>query len=132
MASPKARVRAKARGRPDQSAKSEAGPIASGPDTDAPAGNRTVNYLADPSVHLTLTGVFRRVLPEIVLLGTACAIFLLGSTVNRRWLWFLVALGGVTAAAIVAGVAKTTMPEAMTAAPIIPDAAAAFVRWVAL
>jgi NADH-quinone oxidoreductase subunit N len=91
-----------------------------------------VTPLTDPQVQQTLTGVFRLVVPEIVLIGTACVAFLLGTLVNRRWLWFVVSLLGVIAAGVLAGVVKTQMPPAMTAAPIIPDAAAAFVRWVAI
>jgi NADH-quinone oxidoreductase subunit N len=91
-----------------------------------------VNTLTDPMVQETLRGVFRLVVPEIILVGTACAVFLLGSVYNRRWLWFLVSLGGIAAAAIVAGVMRTDMPAVLTAAPIIPDAAAAFVRRIAL
>jgi len=88
--------------------------------------------LTDSLAQQTFTGVFRLVLPEIVLLGTACLVFLLGSLVNRRWLWFLVSLIGVIVAAIVAGVAKTSMPPVLTVAPILPDAAAGFIRWVAI
>ena len=88
--------------------------------------------LNDSLAQQTFTGVFRLVLPEIVLLGTACLVFLLGSLVNRRWLWFLVSLLGVIVAAIVAGVVKTSLPPVLTVAPIIPDATAGFVRWVAI
>ena len=58
--------------------------------------------------------------------------FLFGCAYNRRWLWFLVSLFGVCLAMILAGAVKTAMPPIPTAAPIIPDAAAAFVRWFAL
>jgi NADH-quinone oxidoreductase subunit N len=91
-----------------------------------------VNPLTDPSVRQTLQGVFRLTAPEIALLGTACVAFLFGCLYNRRWLWFLVSLAGVALAAILAGVVKTDMPPVMTVAPIIPDAAAEFVRWVAI
>jgi NADH-quinone oxidoreductase subunit N len=90
-----------------------------------------VNPLSDPSVQQTLRGVFRLTMPEIALLATACVVFLLGCLYNRRWLWFLVSLAGVTVAMILGGI-KTDMPPVTTAAPIIPDAAALFVRWVAL
>ena len=91
-----------------------------------------MNPLSDPSVQDTLKGAFRLVLPEIVLLGTACVAFLFGTLLNRRWLWFVVSLLGVIAAAVLAGVVKTQMPAVLTVAPIIPDATAAFVRWVAV
>lgn len=91
-----------------------------------------MNPLTDPAVQQTLTGVFRLALPEIVLLGTACLAFLFGPFVNRRWLWFLVSLCGVAGAMVLAGVANAPAPEVLTAAPLVPDAAAGFVRWVAL
>ena len=86
----------------------------------------------DPAVQETLTGAFRLAVPEIALLGTACVAFLLGCVYNRRWAGFLVSLLGVALAAILAGVVKTKMPAVLTVAPLIPDAAAAFVRWVAI
>lgn len=91
-----------------------------------------MNPLSDPSLQLTLTGVFRLVAPEIALVGTACVVFLFGAAFNRRWLWFVASLVGVVLAMILAGAVRTTAPEMPTVAPIIPDAAAAFVRWVAL
>jgi NADH-quinone oxidoreductase subunit N len=91
-----------------------------------------VNPLSDPQLQQTLKGVFRLAAPEIALIGTGCIAFLFGCAYNRRWLWFLVSLIGVGVAMILAGSVKTTMPPAQTAAPIIPDAAAAFVRWFAL
>ena len=48
--------------------------------------------LTDPQLQQTLTGVFRLVVPEIALVGTACVVFLFGCLYNRRWLWFLVSL----------------------------------------
>jgi NADH-quinone oxidoreductase subunit N len=91
-----------------------------------------VNPLTDERVQHTLTGVFRLAGPEIALIGTACVVFLIGCFYNRRWLGFVVSLLGVALAAILAGAVKTQMPESITIAPIIPDAAGAFVRWVAI
>jgi NADH-quinone oxidoreductase subunit N len=88
--------------------------------------------LNDPVVQATFKGVFRLAVPEIALIGTACVLFLLACLHNRRWLGFIVALAGVALAAVLAGVVKTRMPEAITVAPLIPDAASAFVRWVAI
>lgn len=90
-----------------------------------------MNPLTDPSVQQTLRGVFRQTAPEIALIGTACVVFLLGCFYNRRWLWFLASLAGVALAGVLAAV-KTDMPAVLTVAPIIPDAAATFVRWVAI
>jgi NADH-quinone oxidoreductase subunit N len=91
-----------------------------------------VNPLSDPAVQETLKGVFRFALPEIALLGTACVVFLFGCFVNRRGLWFAVSLLGVGLAAALAVTVTPVAPPVMTAAPIIPDAAAEFVRWIAI
>jgi NADH-quinone oxidoreductase subunit N len=91
-----------------------------------------VNPLSSPELQQTLKGVFRLVAPEIALIGTACVIFLFGCAYNRRWLWFLVSLSGVCLAMILAGAVKTATPPVISAAPIVPDAVAAFVRWFAL
>ncbi len=88
--------------------------------------------MTDPLLQQTFKGVFRLAAPEIALVATACLVFLFGCMYNRRWLWFVVSLLGVVLAAILAGTVKTQMPEVVTAAPLIPDAASAFVRWVAL
>jgi NADH-quinone oxidoreductase subunit N len=88
--------------------------------------------MTDPLLVDTLKGVFRLAVPEIALLGTACLMFLFGCLYNRRWLWFLVSLMGVGLAMVLAGTVPTEMPPVVTAAPLVPDAAAAFVRWVAL
>lgn len=88
--------------------------------------------MTDPLLQQTFKGVFRLAVPEITLIGTACIVFLFGCGYNRRWLWFVVSLLGVILAAVLAGVVKTQMPPVVTAAPLVPDATAAFVRWVAL
>ena len=88
--------------------------------------------MTDPLLQQTLKGVFRLAAPEIALVGTACAVFLFGTMYNRRWLWFVVSLLGVILAAVLAGTVKTEVPPVVTASALIPDAAAAFVRWVAL
>jgi NADH-quinone oxidoreductase subunit N len=91
-----------------------------------------MNPLADPQIQEAMRGTFRLAVPEIVLLVTACLTFVLGSFYNRRWLWFLVSLLGVGVAAILAGTIQTSMPEALTSAPQVPDAVAGFIRWLAL
>lgn len=88
--------------------------------------------MTDPLLQQTLKGVFRLAVPEIVLIGTACIVFLFGCMYNRRWLWFVVSLLGVALAMILAGTVKTHMPPLLTAAPLIPDNAAVFIRWVSL
>ncbi len=91
-----------------------------------------MNPLADPKIQETFKGVFGLVAPEIALLACASCIFLFGSLYNRRWLWFVVSALGVVIAITLATTIKTTLPPLLTAAPIIPDAAAGFIRWVAL
>src|SRR5262245_64940290 len=88
--------------------------------------------MTDPLLQQTLKGVFRLDMPEITLIGTACVVFLFGCMYNRRWLWFTVSMLGVILAMILAGTVKTQMPPLVSAASLIPDAAAAFIRWVAL
>jgi NADH-quinone oxidoreductase subunit N len=88
--------------------------------------------MTDPLLIQTFKGVFRLAAPEIALVGTACVVFLFGCAVNRRWLWFVVSLLGVILAMLLAGLVKTQMPPLLSAAPLIPDAAADFVRWVSL
>jgi NADH-quinone oxidoreductase subunit N len=88
--------------------------------------------MTDPQLQETFKGVFRLAAPEIALIGTACVVFLFGAMLNRRWLWFVVSLLGVILAMLLAGLIKTQMPPLVTAASLIPDAAANFVRWVAL
>jgi len=91
-----------------------------------------VNPLSDPALQHTFKGVFRLAAPEIALIGVGCIAFLFGCAYNRRWLWFVVSLVGVGVAMILAGAVRTAMPPIVTAAPIIPDATASFVRWFAL
>jgi NADH-quinone oxidoreductase subunit N len=86
----------------------------------------------DPLLTQTLTGVFRLAAPEIALVGTACVVFLFGCFYNRRWVWFTASVVGVIVAMILAAVVGEPAPPVLSAAPLIPDAAAAFVRWVAL
>jgi NADH-quinone oxidoreductase subunit N len=88
--------------------------------------------MTDPLLQQTFTGVFRLAAPEIALIGTACVVFLFGCLHNRRWLWFVVSLLGTILALVLAGTVETAMPPVPGAAPLVPDAAAAFVRWVAL
>lgn len=88
--------------------------------------------MTDQLLQQTLTGVFRLAVPEITLIATACVVLLFGCFCNRRCLWFTVSLLGVVAAAVLAGTVGTEMPPVPTAAPLVPDGAADFVRWVAL
>jgi NADH-quinone oxidoreductase subunit N len=91
-----------------------------------------VNPLSDPQLQETLRGVFRLVVPEITLIATACVVLLLGSMYNRRWLWFLVSLFGVTLAGVLTATVRASMPDVPGAASIVPDAVANFVRWTAI
>jgi NADH-quinone oxidoreductase subunit N len=101
-----------------------------------------VNPLGDAQVQETLRGVFRLAAPEIALLATACVIFLGGAVYNRRWVWFTVSLVGVVVAAIIAARVKGDAPAVLTAngempvipnvSTLMPDATAAFIRWLTL
>ncbi|AMV25841.1 NADH-quinone oxidoreductase subunit N [Gemmata sp. SH-PL17] len=88
--------------------------------------------MTDPLLQQTLKGVFQLAVPEIALVGTACVVFLFGCVYNRRCLWFGVSLAGVALAAVLAATVETEPPALLTVAPLVPDGAAAFVRWVAL
>ncbi len=88
--------------------------------------------MSDPLLQETYAGVFRLAAPEIALVGTACIAFLFGCIWNRRWLGFVVSLLGVILAMVLAGVVTQPMPPVITAAPLVPDAAAGFIRWVSL
>ncbi len=93
-----------------------------------------MNLLTDPNVIATLKGSFRLVAPEIALVGTACVVFFFGSFLNKRWLWFVTAFLGVVLAGVLALTVKSEpLPPAMlTVSPVVDDATAAFVRWVAI
>lgn len=91
-----------------------------------------MNPLSDSLVQQTLTGIFRLVVPEIALVTTACIHFLLGCVYNRRSLWCGVSLIGVAIAAVVAATVTIDSPPVPTAASLLPDATATFVRWLAL
>ncbi|HEY1187004.1 MAG TPA: NADH-quinone oxidoreductase subunit N, partial [Gemmata sp.] len=88
--------------------------------------------MTDPLLQQTLKGVFRLAVPEITLIATACVVFLFGCLYNRKWLWFTVSLLGVVTAAVLAGTVEAEVPALLTAAPLVPDGTAGFVRWVAL
>jgi NADH-quinone oxidoreductase subunit N len=91
-----------------------------------------VNGLSDGQWVDTLRSVFIHVVPETLLVGTACLQFLLGCVYNRRWLWALVAALGLLASILIAGLqrpAAITVPEA---APVYTDALASLTRWIAL
>lgn len=92
-----------------------------------------------------LTGAVRFVIPEVILLGVACLLFVQAVILPARWLSVVLGLGGIIAAAIVALVfdvrgsevaafweigAKADAPR--TLASIDPTGAASFVRWLAL
>ena len=92
-----------------------------------------------------LTGAVRFVIPEVILLGVACLLFVQAVLLPARWLSVVLGLGGIVAAAIVALVfdvrgsevaafweigAKADAPR--TLASIDPTGAASFVRWLAL
>jgi len=88
--------------------------------------------MTDPLLQQTFKGVFNLAAPEIALVGTACVVFLFGCVYNSRCLWFVVSLLGTGLAAVLAATVPAQAPDVITAAPLVPDGAAEFVRWVAL
>ncbi|QJW93969.1 NADH-quinone oxidoreductase subunit N [Frigoriglobus tundricola] len=88
--------------------------------------------MTDPLLQQTFKGVFALAAPEIALVGTACVLFLFGCVYSHRRLWFAVSLLGVGLAAALAVTVPAPVPDVLTAAPLVPDGAAEFVRWVAL
>jgi NADH-quinone oxidoreductase subunit N len=95
-----------------------------------------VDVLYDPATVATLKGVFRFIVPEVVLLVVACGLFL-GGTIRRgnRQLWGGVALTGLAAAALAAVLGPRTANSTEfigTVSPISPDMLAMFTRILAL
>jgi NADH-quinone oxidoreductase subunit N len=86
-------------------------------------------------INATLANVFQYLIPEIVLVGTACVVFLGGTWRARRDLWSLVALGGLVAAIVALVVGPTTAPATNVvtfASPVIVDSLALLTRLMAL
>ncbi len=91
-----------------------------------------MNGLNDGQWVDTLRNVFVHVVPEMVLVGTACLQFLLGCVYNRRWLWALVAVLGLLASILIAGLQRPAGITGAEAAPVYTDALASLSRWIAL
>jgi NADH-quinone oxidoreductase subunit N len=89
----------------------------------------------DPTTVATLRGVFRLVVPEVVLAAFACVLFL-GGTGRRggRDLWGAVALVGLAAAAVALALTRHESLDAAaaTVSPVWPDALTFLVRVLAL
>ena len=81
---------------------------------------------------LTLKNVFALAVPEAVLLGVACAVFLGGTVWRNRHLWAGVSLTALAAAAALAWFQVVPAGVKPAESPLLPDALAAFIRWVAL
>ena len=81
-----------------------------------------------------LAGVFRHLLPEMILGVTACTLFIGGTFKTCRHLWATVALVGLVAALVAAGMAPAAPPsgEALFGNPVLFDALAALVRVIAI
>jgi NADH-quinone oxidoreductase subunit N len=90
-----------------------------------------VNPLTEPAVS-TLRGVFHHVLPEVVLLGMACVLFLASTLrANRHTLGGL-ALAGLLAAALVAVFVPAPVVGAPSVSPVVHDGLADWTRFLAL
>jgi len=91
-----------------------------------------------------LTTAYRLVLPETVLVGVACVLFLVAVVYPRRWLSIALGLSGLTFAAFVASAVGATEIDlfnkavegtsfnARSIAPFDPTGVAPFVRWLSL
>jgi NADH-quinone oxidoreductase subunit N len=91
-----------------------------------------------------LLGSFQLVVPEVVLVGVACVLFLLGLAAPRRLPAVALALAGVVGAAVAAAllggqevqhfwqVVDGTAYSARAVAPFDPTGPAAFVRWLSI
>lgn len=91
-----------------------------------------VSDLSDGQWADTLRSVFLHVVPETVLVGTACLQFLLGCVYNRRWLWATVTVLGLLASMLVASLQRPAVVTVAEAAPVYTDALANLSRWIAL
>src|SRR5262245_51437348 len=86
-----------------------------------------------------LAGVFQHVIPEIVLVGSACAMFLGGTVWPRRHLWGVAALVALIASACILYLPGDS-PEPMEpaarvatfAVPLVLDPVTQFARFVAV
>ncbi len=91
-----------------------------------------------------LTTAYRLVLPETLLVGVACVLFLAAVIYPKRWLAIALGLLGLTAAGLVAaafgpteialfnGSVEGTSHAARSVAPFDPTGVAVFVRWLSL
>lgn len=94
-----------------------------------------MNSLSDPFVQATLKDVFRLVLPEIILLGTSCLMFLFGVFLNRRGVLFVLALAGILGAALVclADISSNAIsPSTQVVTTILPDGTSHYLRLLTL
>jgi NADH-quinone oxidoreductase subunit N len=81
-----------------------------------------------------LTGVFRNLLPEIVLGAGACLLFLGGTFKSSRHLWGWTALGGLLVSLLACGVAPTyePSPQATFGNPVLFDSLTSLIRIIAI
>ena len=81
-----------------------------------------------------LAGILRYLIPEMILAGLACVVFLGGTIRADRHLWGCVALAGFVAAlaALHFGPQRGPAPGELTTAPVLFDGLAQFVRCLAI
>ncbi len=76
---------------------------------------------------------FHLILPEIVLVVTACVVFLGGAFRPKRHLWGIVSLVGIIVAACLIPLARTPLESySVFVSPLLEDALAHYIRLVAL
>ncbi len=84
--------------------------------------------MPDVSERILTAGTVLQLLPEIVLIGTATLIFVLGAFLSVRWLWSWIAGAGL----LVAALALSQVGGGGMSGPLADDAFGLFVRWFAL
>ncbi len=93
-----------------------------------------MNHELSPAAVEALAGVFRHIIPELVLAAGACALFLGATFRAGRNLWGAAALLTLAAAglALYAGPSASDAPTAVAVAPLVHDRLALLIRAMAL
>ncbi|MGL4421302.1 MAG: proton-conducting transporter membrane subunit, partial [Gemmataceae bacterium] len=95
---------------------------------------QTLNPLADGATTAVLTEAYRLILPEVLLLATACILFVQGLYRPSKTLSVGLALIALIGAGVLGSIGQEPVldPSARVIAPIDPGAAAVFVRFASL
>ncbi len=90
-----------------------------------------MNALSNPAVDQTLTGVFRLIVPEAILVGFACILLLMATLRLHRFTLLITAMAGVVAAALAALAIPVPTTLISTVTPFLGDDFAQFIRLTA-